>query len=142
MINARQASHSIFFFNLLNENVFTTEELVPFMILYAKYKIALTRFRLSSHELHIERGRYENVPRDERFCKCCNMSQIESEYHFLLACPLYTELRRKIFKPYFCHWPNLNKFDQLMLSNSKQVTLSIAKFICFAQELRKSDLNP
>ena len=107
-----------------------------------KYKIVLTRFRLSSHELHIERGRYENVPRDERICKCCNMSQIESEYHFLLVCPLYTELRRKFFKPYFCHWPNLNKFDQLMLSNSKQVTLSIAKFIFSAQELRKSVLNP
>ena len=51
-------------------------------------KIALTGFRLSSHELHIERGRYENVPRDERFCKWCNMSQIESEYHFLLMCLL------------------------------------------------------
>ena len=81
-------------------------------------KMSLTRFRLSSHELHIERGRYENVPRDERFCKCCNMSQIESEYHFLLVCSLYTELRRKFFKSYFCHWPNLNKFDLLMLSNS------------------------
>ena len=45
-------------------------------------------FKLSSHKLHIERGRYENVPRDERFCKFCNMSQIESEYHFLLVCPL------------------------------------------------------
>ena len=107
-----------------------------------KYKIVLTRIRLSSHELYIERGRYENLPRDERICKCCNMSQIESEYHFLLVCPLYSELRRKFFKPYFCHWPNLNKFDQLMLSNSKQVTLSIAKFIFSAQELRKSVLNP
>ena len=70
------------------------------------------------------------------------MSQIESEYHFLLVCPLYTELRRTFFKPYFCHWPNVNKFDQLMLSNSKQVTLGIAKFIFSAQELRKSALNP
>ena len=61
-------------------------------------KIALTRFRLSSHAFHIERGRYENVPRDERFCKCCYMSQIESENHFLLVSPLYAELRRKFFK--------------------------------------------
>ena len=29
-----------------------------------KYKIPLTRLRLPSRELHIERGRYENVPRD------------------------------------------------------------------------------
>ena len=39
-----------------------------------KYRISLTRFKLSSHELHIERGRYEHVLRDKRFCKCCNMS--------------------------------------------------------------------
>ena len=70
------------------------------------------------------------------------MSQIESEYHFLLVCPLCTELRRKFFKRYFCHWPNLNKFEQLLLSNSKQLTLSIAKFIFSAQELRKYVLNP
>ena len=31
---------------------------------------------------------------------------------------------------------------QFILSNSKQVTLSIAKFIFSAQELRKSFLNP
>ena len=99
---------------------------------------------LSSHEFHFERGRYENVPRDERCCKCCtcNMSQIESEYHFLRMCPLYKELSRNIFKPYLFHRPNLNKFDQLMLSNPKQETLSIAKFIFSAQELRKSVLNP
>ena len=70
------------------------------------------------------------------------MSQIESEYHFLLVCPLYKELRRKRFKPYSCHWPNLNKIDQLMLANSKQVTLSVAKFVFSAQEFRKSVLNP
>ena len=74
-----------------------------------KYKIVLTRFRLSSHELHIERGRYENVPRDERICKCCNMSQIESEYHFLLVCPLYTELRRKFSNLFL----SLAKFEQI-----------------------------
>ena len=60
---------------------------------------------------------------------------------FYLCAPLY-RAKKKIFKPYFCHWPNLNKFDQLMLSNSKQVTLSIAKFIFSAQELRQSVLNP
>ena len=66
------------------------------------------------------------------------MSQIESENHFLLVGPLHTELKRKFFKLYFCHWPNLNKSDQHMLSNSKQVTLNIAKFIFSAQELRKN----
>ena len=37
-----------------------------------KYKVALTQFRLSSHDLAIERGRYENINRSERICKLCN----------------------------------------------------------------------
>ena len=102
-----------------------------------KHKIGLTRFRLYSHELHIERGRYENVPRDERFCKCCNRLETESEYHFLLVCPLYTELRRTFYKPFVCHWPNLNKFDQLMLSTSKQVTLSNCKIHIHSSRIEK-----
>ena len=106
-----------------------------------KYKVALTRFRLSSHDLRIERGRYENIARAERICKFCNMSMIENEYHFLLVCPLYAELRRKFLKAYFCHWPNMNKFDNLMMSNSKQVILNVAKFIYYALEMRKVELN-
>ena len=119
---------------------FTVENYLDF-ISQKKYKVALTRFRLSSHELMIERGRYENIPRDDRICKCCNMSKIESEYHFLLVCPLFADLRKKFFKPYFCHWPNLNKFDTLMMSNSKHITLNIAKFIFHAQDLRKNVLS-
>ena len=36
-----------------------------------KYKIALTQFRLSSHDLAVERGKYENLIRNERICKLC-----------------------------------------------------------------------
>ena len=82
------------------------------------------RFRLSSHYLMIERGRSDNTPRDERICKCCNMSMIKREYHCLLACPLVADIRRKFFKPYFCRWPNLNN----LMSNSKQI-LIVAKYI-------------
>ena len=52
-----------------------------------KYKIALARFRTSSHNLSIETGRYDNTLRQERICRSCNMNQIEDEYNFLLACP-------------------------------------------------------
>ena len=51
-----------------------------------KYKIALTRFRTSSHRLMIETGRYHDDTRRElRICKCCNMGKIEDEYDFLLV---------------------------------------------------------
>ena len=34
-----------------------------------KYRVALTKFRLSSHDLAIERGRYQNIERSERICR-------------------------------------------------------------------------
>ena len=75
-----------------------------------KFKIALSKFRLSSHRLEIERGRYRNtcIPKTDRLCRFCSMNTIENEYHFLLICPLYTDLRRSYLKPYYCHWPTLN----------------------------------
>lgn len=104
------------------------------IVLDKKYKIALTRFRTSSHNLLIETGRYDGTPRADRICKSCNMKQIESEYHFLLVCPFYRDLRVKYFTPYFCHWPNINKFDTLLSSKSRKVVNNVAKCIYFASK--------
>ena len=41
----------------------------------------------------VERGRYQNVERNGRICKNCNMNMVEDEYHFLLACPAYRDLQ-------------------------------------------------
>ena len=104
-----------------------------------KYRIALSRFRTSSHSLFIETGRYDNTPSTERICKTCGMNQTEDEYHFLLACPGgYRAIRSKYFKPYFCHWPPLNKFEALMLAASKKVLNDLAKLIYFANKIRIS----
>ena len=47
-----------------------------------KYKMVLLRFRISSHDLNIETGSYENDPRNQRLCKSCNINMIEDEFHF------------------------------------------------------------
>ena len=65
-----------------------------------KNKFALSRFRLSSHTLEIEGGRYHGIPRIERKCRLCSLKSAENEYHFLLVCPNYYDLRRKYLKPY------------------------------------------
>ena len=76
-------------FKLENHLYFITEK---------KYKIALTQFRLSSHDLAVECGRYENLIRNELICKLCNSNCVENEYHILLVCPFYRELRQKYLK--------------------------------------------
>jgi hypothetical protein len=43
----------------------------------------LIRFRISAHNLEIEKGRHQNIPLNERICKLCKL-EIEDEIHFLL----------------------------------------------------------
>ena len=63
-----------------------------------KYKSALSKFRCSNHRLAIEVGRHLNISKSDRICVyCCKqgMSYIEDEFHFIVICPLYSNLRIK-----------------------------------------------
>ena len=72
-------------------------------VLPNKLRVALSRLRLSSHQLRIETGRYSQniVDRAQRMCTFCNKSDIEDEYHFVLMCPVYSILRQKYIRPYY-----------------------------------------
>jgi hypothetical protein len=63
-----------------------------------KLRIPLCKFRSSSHKLQIERGRYNNVPRHERYCTLCNTNKLGDEFHFLLECNALDNIRRKYFE--------------------------------------------
>jgi hypothetical protein len=53
-----------------------------------KFRTALVKFRVSSHNLMIETGRYDKVERNNRIsCTCCDQNVVENEYRFLLVCP-------------------------------------------------------
>ena len=58
-------------------------------------RICLTRWRLSSHKLYIERGRYAvpKIPREDRLCIIC--LEIEDEHHALFICRAHLFIRRK-----------------------------------------------
>ena len=103
-----------------------------------EYKRALTRFRVSSHDLEIEKGRYDNVQPEHRICKLCNGGKIENEYHFLLVCPVYIDIRRTYLNPYYCRWPTMNKFKNLTTSENKKETLTSSKYIFHANKLRNN----
>ena len=44
----------------------------------------------------IEKGRYMNIPVNERVCKVCNMNAIEDEMHVLVYCSVYDDLRNSL----------------------------------------------
>ena len=100
---------------------------------------SFARFRLSSHELEIETGRFSNIPRDERFCKMCNSGYIKTEFHFLLCCPTYNDMRREYFGNN-CR-PTQSKFISLMSCNSKKKILNISKYISICLDFREAIYN-
>ena len=51
-----------------------------------KHRQAISKMRLSSHKLNIEKGRYTGVPRNDRKYELCNKNDIEDEYHFMIVC--------------------------------------------------------
>ena len=64
-----------------------------------KLRITLSKLRLSSHRLEIEVGRWarpNRTPLDQRKCRVCD--KVEDEFHFLLECGLYSQIRKKIRK--------------------------------------------
>ena len=56
-----------------------------------RYINAITKLRVSSHSLAIERGRHLGTDIQERLCNVCNV--IEDEKHFLFECCINEELR-------------------------------------------------
>ena len=58
-------------------------------------RVKYTKFRLSSHNLMIETGRYKKMKPEERVCPFCPR-EIEDEMHFLLDCYIYSAIRDPI----------------------------------------------
>ena len=69
-------------------------------------RLSTTRLRISAHDYKIERGRYKNIPRENRICDWCKTSMgadlVQDEKHVLFSCDLYQKHRAKLLT-------NLNK---------------------------------
>ena len=103
----------------------------------------ITKFRISDHNLQIEKGRYIKIPREERLCQKC--SRIEDECHFFLYCEKNSTLR----KPFFDHlinendsFLNLSETDKLkFILNPTSLNLvnKLGSFLKQSIELRTGD---
>ena len=54
---------------------------------------SLSRLRLGTLDLEIEKGRSRSIPRSERHCRICSLSEVENEEHFILFCPALSKCR-------------------------------------------------
>ena len=65
-----------------------------------EYRSAITRFRISAHNLPLEKGRWEGINKTERKCKNCINNDAGDEEHYILYCnaPDIVKLRAMFFK--------------------------------------------
>ena len=99
-----------------------------------------TRFRCSSHFLEIERGRYVGKLEHERLCSVCNI--VENEFHFVMICPLYSELRNSFISkitsmfPLLLEYSPYEQFLFFMGFNDLDLHCLFSRFIQDATDLR------
>ena len=113
----------------------------PYLLLYVPQRIRryIAKFRIGVHDLEIERGRHRNVRVNDRICKLCSSIQqiyIEDEYHVLLICPFYNELRN-IYLNIEQEPKNLHTFITIM-SNTGNELIRLGSFLSNMFKLRKS----
>ena len=107
---------------------------------YRKFRETLTQLRLSSHQLRIETGRHgqRRIDRSERKCQICNSDDLEDEYHFVLICAAYTDLRLKYIPVYYRHRPSVDKFIRLMNTLKPRLIRNLSYYVYYAFEKRKN----
>ena len=83
------------------------------------YKTFISKYRLSSHSLSIETGRFYNIERNMHTCNDCYDNLIEDEYHFILVCKNYDNITKAYIKPYYEDHLHLNLCNYCLLIMSK-----------------------
>ena len=66
------------------------------------YKPYICKMYISVHNLNIETGRFYDLDGHERVCSMCSLNVVEDEYHHILRCEAYIDVRRNSIG-YCCH---------------------------------------
>ena len=134
-------NHKLLFY----KNIFKFNQR-PYYVDICRFKSdrsTICKYRISAHSLAIERGRYKNIPRDDRFCPKCTIFQVKDEIHFflnMLNCPAYNIYRQEYSLKLKCSNTNFNsltesKMYSLFNSNSLIVLKAIIEYINKCQEI-------
>ena len=105
-------------------------------------------FRLSCHDLEIERGRYARprIPPENRICKLCTKAP-ETEDHFFSFCQVYSDLRTKMYTDTsqidstFTQINAQDRFKFLMTTKNPNIIINVMRYIYSAYKIRKLKLS-
>ena len=130
--NNKQGGNKLRTYRLFKDNISLEKYL---LILNEDERRVLTKFRVSAHNLEIEKGRYIGVKTEDRICKLCNTG-VEDETHFLLQCPVLENKRTQIINNIknvntnFNNLPNKSKLIWLMSSEDNFIIKNTSSLLC------------
>jgi hypothetical protein len=87
------------------------------------------RFRTLNHKLPIESGGWQNVERNMIICNLCDENVIGNEFHYILECNYFNNVRTKYIDDCYRKRTNIIKFGQLMRIKNKIKLTKLCKFI-------------
>ena len=99
----------------------------------SKHRQIFAQIRISAHNLKIEVGRHQGVPRENRLCLSCNDNVIEDEAHFILHCNKHSTFRTELFDNIRAVFPDFQLLSEIgklhFLLLSSELSPLIAKFL-------------
>ncbi|KAK6172851.1 hypothetical protein SNE40_016428 [Patella caerulea] len=104
-------------------------ELQYYLCKNVTHKTLICKYRISAHDLQIEKGRYSNIQRSNRLCKFCNCDEIEDEFHALLVCPSYKYIREKYIEKFYWLKPSMYKLELLLKSTNIKTLNNLGRYL-------------
>lgn len=121
--NRAQVATKFSTYNSLNLNLEVHPMYTQRMYVFEQYRKAFTRYRLSSHDLKIETGRWSRVPRNERYCVCGDV--VQDEFHVLFLCPNTSQIRASMHSVF----QNVNSFEMFFQQDCNSIAKAIHQML-------------
>ena len=103
------------------------------------HKILLINARLGIIRLESERGKWYNIPQNDRICRACDTGEVEDIYHSILKCSTYNSDRNRLLPESV---PNLYYLIFLFRSKNPRTISLLSQFIYCAYQIRQTVLPP
>jgi hypothetical protein len=68
----------------------------------------------------------------------CNLNVVEDEYHFILQCEKYIDVRRRYPKKYYWQMPSCFKLIQLLSVSNIRELKNLGKYLLLTEKIRNA----
>ena len=105
-----------------------------------RFRVDLAKFRTCNSKLEVEIGRHIGIPFEDRLCKLCyasNVSCVEDEFHVLVKCPSYKNIR----EIYVGNVTTMHDFIKILSSQNDNDHIRLAHFIHYMFQIRELKLQ-